>query len=294
MTIWRLDGAGSREDDRPKCVDTYLDARRLAKLREMDASRQDIIVDRPAEGVVQITLHRPEYRNALRTQTLAEIAAELGLATADDATKAVVITGGLNCFAAGADVREMAPLGPDEILKHERQHHWRAVATFPKPLIGAVCGYALGGGCELALCCDILIAGKNAQFGQPEVNLGMIPGAGGTQRLTRTIGKSLTMQMVLTGKPIGAQQALAAGLVVEVDEPESALARAVEIASIIATKPALAVRRAKESVLRAYELALTEGIAEERQAFAQLAASHDRNEGIAAFLEKRKPEFTGR
>ncbi len=259
-----------------------------------DTARQDILVERPAEGVLQITLHRPEYRNALRTQTLAEVVAELERAATDDATKAVVLTGGLACFAAGADVREMAPLGPDEILNHDRQRHWRAIATFPKPLVGAVCGYALGGGCELALCCDILIAGKNAQFGQPEVNLGMIPGAGGTQRLARTVGKALTMQMVLTGLPIGAQAALAAGLVVEVDEPESALARAIEIASIIATKPALAVRRAKEAVLRAYELCLTEGIAAEKQAFAQLAASHDRNEGIAAFLEKRKPEFTGR
>jgi enoyl-CoA hydratase len=255
---------------------------------------QDIIVERPATGVVQVTLHRPEFRNALRTQTLAEIAAELAAALADAETKVVVLTGGLECFAAGADVREMAPLGPIDILTHERQRHWRAIATFAKPLVGAVCGYALGGGCELALHCDILIAGKNAKFGQPEVNLGMIPGAGGTQRLARTIGKALTMQMVLTGQPISAQTALAAGLVVEVDEPESALARAVEIASIIASKPALAVRVAKEAVLRAYESPLSEGLAAERQAFALLAASHDRNEGIAAFLEKRPPKFTGR
>jgi enoyl-CoA hydratase len=256
--------------------------------------RDDILVDRPAPGVVRITLNRPGARNALRTQTLCEIASELALAAAADETRAVVITGGLAYFAAGADLREMAPLGPVEVLTHERQRHWRAIAAFPKPLVAAVNGYALGGGCELALCADIVVAGTNAQFGQPEINLGMIPGAGGTQRLARTAGKSLAMLMVLTGWPIDAQAALAAGIAVEVDEPESALARAVEIASIIAAKPALAVRLAKEAVLRAYETPLSEALAAERQAFALLAASHDRNEGIAAFLEKRPARFTGR
>jgi enoyl-CoA hydratase len=143
------------------------------------------------------------------------------------------------------------------------------------------------------LCADIVIAGTNAQFGQPEINLGMIPGAGGIQRLARVAGKALAMQMVLTGAPIDARAALAAGIVVEVDEPESALARAVEVATIIAAKPVLAVRLAKEAVLRAYELPLSAALAAERQAFALLAASHDRNEGIAAFLEKRPPRFTG-
>jgi len=255
---------------------------------------QDIRIERPAEGVLKITLNRPEARNALRTQTLGEIAAALAAAAADDSVRAVVITGGLEYFAAGADVREMAPLGPDEILAHERQRHWRAIATFPKPLIAAVNGYALGGGCELALCADIVCAGTHARFGQPEINLGMIPGAGGTQRLARTAGKALAMQMVLTGQPIDASTALAAGLVCEVDEPESALARAVELASIIATKPPLAVMAAKAAVLRAWEMPLTEGLAAEKKAFADLAATHDRNEGIAAFLEKRPPRFTGR
>jgi enoyl-CoA hydratase len=258
------------------------------------ASFEDIKVDRPAPGVVQLTIHRPEVRNALRTQTLAEIAAELDLAAADAQTRAAVLTGGPACFAAGADVREMATLGPIEILTHERQRHWRTIATFPKPLVAAVCGFALGGGCELALCCDLIVAGTNAKFGQPEVNLGIIPGAGGTARLARTAGKALAMQMVLTGQPIDARAALAAGIAVEMDEPESALARALELASIIAAKPPLAVRLAKEAVLRAFETPLSEALVAEKQAFALLAASEDRREGIAAFLEKRPPRFTGR
>jgi enoyl-CoA hydratase len=258
------------------------------------APPQDILLERPADGVLKITLNRPDARNALRTQTLAEIAQALAAAAEDDATRAVVLTGGLRYFAAGADVRELAPLGPDAILAHERQRHWRTIAAFPKPLVAAVNGFALGGGCELALCADIVCAGSNAQFGQPEINLGMIPGAGGTQRLARCAGKGLTMQLVLTGQPIDARTALAAGLVAEVDEPESALARAVEIATIIAAKPPLAVRAAKAAVLRAFELPLAAGLAAEKEAFAALAATHDRNEGIAAFLEKRPPRFTGR
>lgn len=255
---------------------------------------QDLVVGHPAPGVLQLTLRRPEVRNALRTRTLEEIAGQLAAAAADDGVRAVVITGGTEVFAAGADIREMAALGPVEILTHERQRHWKAIATFPKPIVAAVCGYALGAGCELALCCDLVVAGTNAQFGQPEVNLGLIPGAGGTARLARTCGKALAMQMVLTGKPIAAQAALAAGIAVEVDEPESAIARAIEIAATIATRPPLAVRLAKEAVLRAFETPLAGALAAERQAFALLASSHDRNEGIAAFLERRSPQFTGR
>ncbi len=253
----------------------------------------DIVVARAAAGVLQLTLARPEVRNALRTQTLAEIATALAAAAADDTVRCVVITGGLRHFAAGADLGEMAPLGPEAILKHERQQHWQTIAGFPKPIVAAVCGYALGAGCELALCADIVVAGSNAQFGQPEINLGMIPGAGGTQRLPRIAGKPLAMQMVLTGQPIDARAALAAGIVCEVDEPESALARAIEIATQIATRPPLAARAAKAAVLRAFELPLQEGLVREREAFAALAATHDRNEGIAAFLEKRPPRFTG-
>lgn len=258
-----------------------------------DDPSRDIQVTRPAAGVVLVTLHRPEARNALRTKMLCEIAGVLSAGAEDDAVRAVVVTGGLACFAAGADIREMAPLGPVEVLLHERQQHWRTIAAFPKPLIAAVNGVALGGGCELALCADIVVAGSNAKFGQPEINLGMIPGAGGVQRLARTVGKARAMQMVLTGEPIDADTALAAGIVVAVDEPESAIARALEIASVLAAKPALALREAKSAALRAFEMPLAEGLAADRQAFALLADSHDRNEGIAAFLEKRPARFTG-
>ncbi len=254
----------------------------------------DLIVARPAEGVLLLTIHRPDARNALRTQTLAEIAARFADATIDETIRAVVITGDASYFAAGADIREMAPLGPIDVLMHERQRHWRAIAAFAKPWIAAVNGYALGGGCELALMADIVVAGDNAQFGQPEVNLGLIPGAGGTQRLTRVAGKARAMQMVLTGQPIDAATALAAGIAAEVHEPERSLARAIDLATIIAAKPVLAVRLAKESVLRAFESPLCEALVAERQAFALLAASEDRNEGIAAFLEKRPPKFSGR
>ena len=152
------------------------------------AYRRDIRISHPATGVVQLTLHRPEVRNALRTQTLAEIAAELTAATNDDAVRAVVLTGGLQCFAAGADVREMAQLGPLELLLHERQRHWRTIATFPKPLIAGVCGYALGGGCELALACDLIVAG-NTHVRPARRNLGITRVPAGPARLARTLGR---------------------------------------------------------------------------------------------------------
>jgi enoyl-CoA hydratase len=245
-------------------------------------------------GVLLLTLDRPKVRNALRTVTLAQVAQALARADADDEIGAVVLTGGVQWFAAGADVREMAALGPLDLLLHERQRHWRAIAEFAKPLIGVVCGHALGGGCELALCCDLLVAGDNAQFGQPEVNLGIMPGAGGAARLARSVGKSLAMQLVLTGQPIDARTAHAAGLVVEVLEPQAAMARGLELAAHVATRPRLAVRLAQQAVLRAFELPLSDALAAERQAFALLAASDDRREGIAAFLEKRTPQFRGR
>jgi enoyl-CoA hydratase len=255
---------------------------------------QDINLDRPAEGVLLITLNRPDARNALRNNTLREIADALRNAADDNAVRAVVITGGPKIFAAGADIKEMAQLGPIEALTDIRPEYWKTISAFPKPLLAAVNGYALGAGCELAMHVDIVIAGKGARFGQPEINLGTIPGAGGTQRLIRTVGKPLAMKMVLSGEMIDAQTALAAGLVAKVTTDDDVLDRALALAGVIAHKSPLAVRLAKEAMLRSFEVGLESGLNLERKSFSLMAASADRKEGIAAFLEKRPARFTGK
>ena len=245
------------------------------------------------EQVRLITLQRPEALNALNTQLLSELAEQLGIADADVATRAVVITGSRKAFAAGADINEMAERDLVGILNDPRLAAWQRITAFSKPLIAAINGYALGGGCELAMHADILIAGSDARFGQPEINLGIMPGAGGTQRLLRAVGKSLAMQMVLTGEPIDARQAQQAGLVSEVTEPELTVERALAIAQRIASKAPLAVRLAKEALLKAQDTDLASGLRFERHAFTLLAGTQDRDEGIAAFQEKRQPRFTG-
>jgi enoyl-CoA hydratase len=258
------------------------------------AAYEDIQLAPPKAGVQLITLNRPEARNALRTQLLGELAAALEAAAADPEVKAVVISGDEKVFAAGADIKEMAALDVVGVVTDVRPTYWRRIYAFPKPLIAAVNGFALGGGCELVMHADIVIAGDNAQFGQPEINLGIIPGAGGTQRLIRTVGKSLAMKLVLSGEFIDAQAALAAGLVAEVTPPELTIERALKLAATIAKKPPLAVRLAKEAMLKSFETTLETGLSLERKSFAILAATEDRREGIAAFIDKRKPEFKGR
>lgn len=255
---------------------------------------QDIAVSTEADGVLLIRISRPDARNALRNATLREVAGVLERASTDDAVRVVVITGDERCFAAGADLREMAALGPIEALTDVRPQYWKRIAGFDKPLIAAVNGYALGAGCEMVMHADIAIAGKGARFGQPEINLGTIPGAGGTQRLIRTVGKPLAMKMILSGEMIDAPAALAAGLVAEVVEDNDVVTRAVALATTIAGKSPLAVRLAKEAALRSFEVGLESGLVFERRSFSLLAASDDRREGIAAFLEKRPPVFRGR
>lgn len=254
----------------------------------------DLLLDHPAPHVARITLHRPEARNALRTHLLEELAATLRVLAEDDAVRCVVLTGGSKVFAAGADVREIAEPAAAEALLEPRRACWRVVVDFPKPLIAAVNGYCLGGGNELAMLCDVIVAGDDAQFGQPEVKLGMIPGAGGTQRLTAALGKARTMQLLLTGALFPAREALAAGLVSEVVPAAECEERAVALAGQIAAMPPLAVRHVKRAVRHAAEEALAAGLAYEQRAFAELLRSEDRREGIEAFLGKRAPNFTGR
>lgn len=253
-----------------------------------------LAVQTPEPGIRLVTLQRPQALNALNTELLGELSAELDSAEQDEAIRVVVLTGSRKAFAAGADIKEMAERDLVGILNDPRLQHWQRIARFGKPLIAAVNGYALGGGCELAMHADIIVASEDALFGQPEINLGIMPGAGGTQRLLRAVGKSLAMQMVLTGEPIGARLAQQAGLVSEVTQPELPLERALQIARRIAEKAPLAVRLAREALLKAMDTDLASGLRFERHAFTLLAGTRDRDEGIRAFMEKRPPEYQGR
>ena len=253
-----------------------------------------LLLDRPAERVLRITLNRPEARNALNLAVLEGLAGALAEAVADDDIRVVVLTGGETVFAAGSDIKEMADLTAVDVLTSRRAELRAAISRFPKPLIAAVNGFCLGGGNELAMQADIIIAGEGARFGQPEINLGLIAGSGGTQRLTQLVGKPLAMKMTLAGELIDAPAALAAGLVAEVVADDQVGSRAVELAEKIASKSPIAVRLAKEAVLRASDALLADGLAFERKAFALTFATEDRREGISAFLDKRKPDFTGR
>lgn len=256
-------------------------------------SSTNLLISGPSKGVLTITLHRPEALNALNTKLLEELAGQLQVAQEDDQIRAVVITGSSKAFAAGADVREMAALDTVGVLNDPRVEYWKRITAFRKPLIAAVNGFCLGGGCELAMHADIIIAGQDAKFGQPEIKLGIMPGAGGTQRLLRSVGKSMAMQMVLTGEAISAGQAMASGLISEITLPEMTLERAQTVAAQISRHAPIAVEMAKDALLKAFDTDLTSGLLYERKAFTLLAATEDRNEGINAFLEKRKPLFKG-
>ena len=254
---------------------------------------QDILVaTRDRIGIVQ--LNRPKVLNALNARIMGEIVTALRAFDADPAIGCIVVTGSERAFAAGADIEEMAASTPAQMLQVNNIGRWDAVAAITKPLIAAVSGWALGGGCELAMACDMIVAAESARFGQPEINIGVLPGAGGTQRLTRAIGKARAMEMVLTGEPITADEALRLGLVNRVVPPELCLTEALRLAEKVASKPPIAVRLAKEAVNRSQELGLSDGVAYERRLFYFLFGTDDQKEGMAAFLGKRQPEWRGR
>ncbi|HQY91951.1 enoyl-CoA hydratase-related protein [Caldilinea sp.] len=243
-------------------------------------------------GIVQ--LHRPQALNALSGDLMDELIRALQAFDADDSIGCIVVTGSEKAFAAGADIKQMAGASVVEMMSSPFIGYWDAVQKVSKPIVAAVSGYCLGGGCELAMTCDLIVASDTAQFGQPEINLGIIPGAGGTQRLTRAVGKSVAMDMVLTGRRISAQEALAFGLVSRVFPAQSFLDDSIALAAEIADKAPVALRVAKEAVNRAFESTLAEGVLFERRAFNLLFATEDQKEGMAAFVEKRKPDWKGK
>jgi len=244
--------------------------------------------------VLQLTLNRPDKRNALNNALIAALADRLRNAALDDGVRCVVLTGGPQFFSAGADIKEMQTRGFEAIDNAARRALWREIAAFPKPLIAAVEGTCFGGGHELAMLADFIIAGDTARFGQPEINIGILPGDGATQRLTRVSGKSLAMLMILTGEPISAQTALQAGLLAEVVEAGAAEARAVQLAGLIGTKPPRSAELAKAAVLAAYQTTLDVGLEYERQAIRHAFTTADQSEGMNAFFEKRPPNYQGR
>ena len=247
----------------------------------------------PKSGVILIELNRPEKRNALNNATLQEIADCLQQLETDASVKTVVITGNPQCFAAGADLNELSKLDVVSIQQDMRPQLWKRIDEFSKPLIMAINGYAFGAGFELALHGDIVLAGENAQFALPEIGLGMLPGAGGTQRLARLVGQQLTMRWAMTGEMISAQTALQHGISSQVCPVGLTVQYAVELAEKIAKQAPLAIRVIKQSLKSIHEVTLSQGLKLERQHFVWLAATQDRQEGINAFLEKRKPEFRG-
>ena len=259
----------------------------------MPENYQNILVDRD-ENVGIVTLNRPNALNALNFQLVGEVAEALMEFERDESIRCIVITGaGEKAFAAGADIKEMSDKSPIDMMMGGFEA-WERIKRVRKPMIAAVGGYALGGGCELAMYCDMIVASENARFGQPEILLGVIPGAGGTQRLARTLGKYRTMEMVLTGVQVSAQEMAEHGLVNRVVPKGEHLAEALKLAKTVAAQPPIAVRLAKEAVKAAYETSLEEGLEIERKNFYLLFATKDMREGMQAFIEKRKAEFKGK
>ena len=260
----------------------------------MSEAQPMLIVERVAEHIALIRLNRPEKRNALATDLLGTLADALDEAERDEALRCVVITGSDRFFAAGADINEMASRATAGALADPRPAIWGRIRNFAKPMLAAVEGWSLGAGNELVMCCDLVIAGESAKFGQPESNLGIIPGAGGTAVLPRLVGRARAMKMVLLGDPLSARDALVAGLVSDVVEDGAALSAALAMAARLAGRAPLAMRQGKALVKAAFEMPLTAHLTMERQAFSALFGTADKAEGVSAFLEKRDAQWTGK
>lgn len=241
-----------------------------------------------------VTLNRPKVLNALNHELMGELVKALEAFDRDDAVRVIVLTGGERAFAAGADIKEMSEETTVSIMDKDQFSTWDRIKLIRKPIIAAVSGYALGGGCELVMNCDIIVASETAQFGQPEINLGVIPGAGGTQRLTRIVGKYKAMELILTGRPFTALEAQQLGLVNKVAPVELFLEEAKTMAREIAKKSPIAVKLAKEAIMKTFETTLNEGLQFERKNFYMLFSSEDQKEGMKAFMEKRQASFKGR
>jgi enoyl-CoA hydratase len=253
------------------------------------------LVEVERDGAVAVVLlNRPEQLNALSNELMEELVARLEELDRDEEVRAIVLGGNERAFAAGADIGELAQASAIDLYYERRVERWDAIRGLRTPLVAAVSGYCLGGGCELAMSCDLIVASETAHFGQPETGLGIIPGAGGTQRLTRAVGKALAMDVILSGRRLSAREALAAGLVARVVAKEAWLEEAKRVARDIAEKGPVATRLAKESVDRAYETSLSAGVEAERRALYLAFASEDAKEGMTAFGEKRRPDFKGR
>lgn len=255
---------------------------------------REVILEYPAEGVALVKLNRPEVKNALNLAVRQQLAEYFTVLGADEKIRSIVLTGGAEFFAAGADIKDMADKGAIEMMLRNIHLLWQAIAQCPKPIVAAVNGYAWGGGCELAMHADIIIAGENASFCQPEIKVGIMPGAGGTQRLTRAVGKFQAMRMILTGKPVSGREAYGMGLCSEVVPDDEVQAAALKMATNIAAMPPIAVAQIKEVILAGQDIPLDVAIMLERKAFQLLFDTLDQKEGMKAFFEKRKPVYQGR
>jgi len=254
----------------------------------------ELILSRTEDHVAVVTLNRPEVLNALSVGLMDKLIETLEALDKESNIHVIVLSGNEKAFAAGADIADMVEASFLDMYERNNLARWLRIKAVRKPIVAAVSGYCLGGGCELAMLCDIIVASESAQFGQPEINIGVMPGAGGTQRLTRAIGKFRAMEMILTGRFMSAREAFEAGLVTRVVSKEQFLAEALLLAHEIASRSPIAVRLAKEAVLAAEEMSLSPGLEYERKLFYSLFATEDQKEGMKAFVEKRKPSFKGR